>query len=62
MSQIRRVSQACASDNDCVVTCNDGEVAINAFCPKKTTATLTGERDVSCGAGNQGNMIGYCAR
>jgi hypothetical protein len=62
MSQIRRVSQACASDNDCVVTCNDGEVAINAFCPKKTPAMLTGERDVSCGAGNQGNMIGYCAR
>jgi hypothetical protein len=62
LSQIRRVSRACESNKDCVVTCNDGEFAINAFCPKKTTATLTGEREVSCGTGNQGTMIGYCAR
>lgn len=62
MSQVRRVSQACSDNQDCVVTCDGGEFAINAFCPKKSPATLTGEREVSCGTGNQGTMTGYCAR
>jgi hypothetical protein len=59
---VRRVSQSCAPDTDCAVTCNQGEVAINALCPKRAAATLTGETAVSCGTGNEGTMIGYCAR
>jgi len=62
MSQVRRVTQACADNQDCVVTCDGSEFAINAYCPKKSAATLTGEREVSCGTGNQGAMIGFCAR
>ena len=62
MSLVRRVIQACADNQDCVVTCDGSEFAINAYCPKKSAATLTGEREVSCGTGNQGAMIGYCAR
>jgi hypothetical protein len=62
MSLVRRVTQACADNQDCVVTCDGSEFAINAYCPKKSAATLTGEREVSCGTGNQGAMIGYCAR
>jgi Collagen triple helix repeat (20 copies) len=60
--QVRRVTLACADNQDCVVICDSGEVAVNALCPKKSAATLTAEREVSCGTGNQGNMVGYCAR
>jgi hypothetical protein len=60
--QVRRVSQPCTADKSCVVTCDQGEVAINAFCPKKEPAAITGEREVFCGPGNDGAMIGYCAR
>lgn len=59
---LRRASRACTSEQDCVVSCGDGEFAVNAFCPKRTAATLTAEREVSCGTGNDGTMIAYCAR
>jgi hypothetical protein len=60
--QIRRVNQTCGTDEACTVTCNEGETAINAVCPNKSPAALTGESGISCGTGNQGKMIGYCAR
>jgi hypothetical protein len=59
---VRRVSRACSADQTCSVICNDGEFAINALCPKRTTATLTAETEVSCGSGNEGTMVAYCAR
>ncbi|MEA2979684.1 MAG: hypothetical protein QOF09_1507 [Alphaproteobacteria bacterium] len=62
MSQIRRANRACVADQDCVVSCQSGEAAINALCPKKTTATLTSETEISCGTGNEGTMTAYCAR
>ena len=62
MSQIRRVSRACLADQDCTVSCQTGEAAINALCPKKAAATLTSETDVSCGTDNEGAMTAYCAR
>jgi hypothetical protein len=60
--QVRRESRTCSADQDCAVTCQTGEAAINAVCPKKGPATLTGETSVSCGTGNDGTMIAYCAR
>ena len=60
--QVRRVSRACAADQECTVSCESREAAINALCPKKAAATLTSETDVSCGTGNEGAMIAYCAR
>jgi hypothetical protein len=60
--QVRRVSRACVADQDCTVSCESREAAINALCPKKAAATLTSETDVSCGIGNEGAMIAYCAR
>ncbi len=62
LSRIRRVTNPCTTDHDCAVKCTDGEVAVNAFCPKKAPAILTSEQDVSCGTGNNGTMIAYCAR
>ena len=62
MSQVRRASRACVADQDCVVSCQSGEAAINALCPKKAAAILTGETEVSCGTGNEGTMTAYCAR
>ena len=62
MSQVRRVNRTCAADQDCGVSCQSGEAAINALCPRKAPATLTGETDVSCGTGNVGTMTAYCAR
>jgi hypothetical protein len=59
---LRRASRACTSEQNCVVNCGDGEFAVNAFCPKRTAAALIAEREVSCGTGNDGTMIAYCAR
>jgi hypothetical protein len=60
--QVRRISRDCAMDQDCSVVCESGEAAVNAYCPKKAAAILTDENTVSCGTGNEGKMIGYCAK
>ena len=62
LSQVRRVNRVCVVNQDCVISCQSGEAAINALCPKKAAATLTSETDVSCGTGNEGTMTAYCAR
>ncbi|HEY3639466.1 MAG TPA: collagen-like protein [Xanthobacteraceae bacterium] len=59
--QIRRVRQACSAGQICAVTCDQNEIALNAFCPKQAPATLTGDRSVSCGIGNSDAMVAYCA-
>ena len=58
--QIRRVRQACSAGQICAVTCDQNEIALNAFCPKQAPATLTGDRGVSCGIGNSEAMVAYC--
>ena len=58
---LRQVSQACTNGKDCAVTCNDGEVALNAFCPGGA-AKLTSARAVSCGSTNDKAMVAYCAK
>ncbi len=62
VTQVRRVNRTCVADRDCTISCQSGEAAINALCPKKEPATLTSETDVSCGTGNEGAMTAYCAR
>jgi hypothetical protein len=59
--QIRRVRQACSAGQICAVTCDQNETALNAICPKQAPATLTGDRNVSCGIGNSDAMVAYCA-
>ena len=59
--QIRRVRQACSAGQICAVTCEANETALNASCPKQAPATLTGDRNVSCGIGNSDAMVAYCA-
>jgi len=59
--QIRRVRQACSAGQICAVTCDQNEIALNAFCPKQAPATLTGDHSVSCGIGNSDAMVAYCA-
>jgi hypothetical protein len=59
--QIRRVRQACSAGQICAVTCDANETALNASCPKQAPATLTGDRNVSCGIGNSDAMVAYCA-
>ena len=58
--QIRRVRQACSAGQICAVSCDQNETALNASCPKQAPATLTGERNVSCGIGNSDAMVAYC--
>lgn len=58
---LRQVSQACDNGKDCAVTCNDGEVALNAFCPGGA-AKLISERAVSCGTANDKAMVAFCAK
>jgi Collagen triple helix repeat (20 copies) len=58
--QIRRVRQACSAGQICAVTCEANETALNASCPKQAPATLTGDRNVSCGIGNSDAMVAYC--
>jgi hypothetical protein len=60
-SPIRRVRQACSAGQICAVTCDQNEIALNAICPKQAPATLTGDRNVSCGIGNSDGMVAYCA-
>lgn len=57
---LRVVRQACETGQDCRVTCGEEEIALNAYCPAGP-ARLTGEREVSCGSGEQQRMIAYCA-
>ena len=58
--QIRQVRQDCTNGTDCEVTCNDGEIALNAVCPGGTAA-LRSQRLISCGAANAAPMIALCA-
>jgi len=59
--QIRQVRQDCTNGTDCAVTCNDGEIALNAMCPGGTAAALESVRLISCGASNAAPMIALCA-
>jgi hypothetical protein len=59
--QIRQVRQDCTNGTDCAVTCNDGEIALNAMCPGGTAAALESVRLVSCGASSAAPMIALCA-
>jgi len=58
--QIRQVRRDCTAGTDCAVTCNDGEIALNAVCPGGTAA-LRSATLVSCGPGNAAPMTAYCA-
>jgi hypothetical protein len=59
--QIRQVRQDCADGQDCAVTCEDGEMALNAVCPGGP-AMLRSLRLVTCGSGNGTPMTAFCAR
>jgi hypothetical protein len=61
-AQLRQVRRDCAEDRDCTVTCADDEIAINAFCPKRASAILTGLREISCGTANRAPMVAICAK
>jgi hypothetical protein len=57
--QVRQVRQECADGEDCAVTCNDGEIALNAVCPGGP-ATLRSLRLVTCGTANAAPMTAFC--
>jgi hypothetical protein len=59
--QIRQVRQDCTNGTDCAVSCNDGEIALNAMCPGGTAAALESPRLISCGTSNAAPMIALCA-
>jgi hypothetical protein len=56
------VQQVCVEDRDCLASCAEDEIAINAFCPKKAPAVLNSLREISCGSGNQFTMVAFCAK
>ena len=59
---IRQVQQDCVEDRDCLASCAEDEIAVNAFCPKKAPAVLNSLREISCGSGNQLTMVAFCAK
>ena len=58
--QIRQVRQDCTNGTDCEITCNDGEIALNAVCASGA-ATLRSQRLISCGTANAAPMTALCA-
>ncbi len=58
--QIGQVRQDCTNGSNCTVTCNAGEIALNAVCPGGTPA-LRSPTLVSCGSANAAPMIALCA-
>jgi hypothetical protein len=60
--RMRQIQQDCSEDRECVVTCADDEIAINAFCPKKTPAIMTNLHEISCGTANPSAMVALCAK
>jgi hypothetical protein len=58
--QVRQVRQDCTNGSDCAITCQDGEIAINAVCAGGPAA-LKSERLISCGSANGTPMIAFCA-
>jgi hypothetical protein len=59
--RIRQVRQDCTSGQPCSVTCDDGEIALNAVCAAGA-ARLQSERQISCGTDNAAPMTAFCAR
>jgi hypothetical protein len=59
--RIRQVRQDCASGQACSVTCDDGEIALNAVCASGA-ARLQSERQISCGSESAAPMTAFCAR
>ena len=59
--RIRQVRQDCSNGQDCAITCDEGEIALNAVCTAGA-AHLASERQVSCGTSNATPMIAFCAR
>ena len=59
--RVRQVRQDCTSGQNCTVTCDDGEIALNAVCAAGA-ARLQSDRLISCGADNAAPMIAFCAR
>jgi hypothetical protein len=59
---LRQVRQDCVGNRDCVVTCADNEVALNAFCPYREPPMFVSERAISCGYGNRAAMVAICVK
>jgi len=59
---LRHVRQNCLGNEDCVATCAEDEVALNAFCPRREPPIFVNERAISCGYGNRRPMVAICAK
>jgi hypothetical protein len=58
---IRQVRQDCTGGQTCAVTCDDGEIALNAVCAAGA-ARLQSERVIACGSDNAAPMVAFCVR
>jgi hypothetical protein len=56
------VRRDCVANQDCIVACNDNEVAVNAFCPHRVPAMYRSAHEISCGYGNRTPMVAICVR
>lgn len=58
--QIRRVNATCLKGQECIITCDKGEIAIHAYCE---TGPFTQMRDdkVSCSASVANEIVAFCA-
>lgn len=57
---VRLVWQDCTSYQNCVASCAENEIALNAYCPKRAVAVLNSVREISCGQGNPSPMVAFC--
>lgn len=56
---LRVVKQPCERDGDCIVVCQNGEYAINAYCPRGS-ADILDERSVACRQDRPSQIVAYC--
>ena len=59
---LRHVRADCVGNRDCIVTCANNEVALNAFCPQREPPMFRSEREISCGYGNRAAMVAICVK
>jgi hypothetical protein len=56
------VRNDCVANQECKISCDANEMAINAFCPYRVPPIFRSAREVSCGYGNRAAMVAICVR
>jgi hypothetical protein len=58
---IRRVNAICPRGRHCAIVCDDGEIAVHAYC-RTGRAFQTNDREISCSTRNGNEITAFCAK